>query len=84
MATLNVKNFPDELYAALRERAGREHRSIAQQIVHMLEAALGPANRRSILALRGLGREAWADVDANDHVRAERDAWEAKSAEREP
>jgi plasmid stability protein len=32
MATLNVKNLPDELYAKLRERARREHRSVAKEV----------------------------------------------------
>jgi plasmid stability protein len=76
MPTLRIKNFPDRLYAALLERAAEEQRSLAQQVVHMLQAALAPPNTRSILELRGLGREVWRGIDANKHVRDERRTWE--------
>ena len=40
MATLNVKNLPDALYRKLRDRARRQHRSILQEVVHLLSQAL--------------------------------------------
>jgi len=40
MATLNVKNLPDALYRKLQARAKREHRSVAQEITHILAEAL--------------------------------------------
>jgi plasmid stability protein len=76
MATLNVENLPDDLYERLRARAQREHRSISQQVVHLLSEALGDRRSRSILDLDGLGREVWQDVDATEYVRSERDAWD--------
>lgn len=75
MATLNLKNFPDDLYAQLRVRARRERRSVSQEVVHLLERAVGPGSQRSILELRGLGKECWEGVDPVDHVRTERDSW---------
>jgi plasmid stability protein len=39
MATLNIKNFPDEIYQRLQELAKREHRSVSQEVVHLLEQA---------------------------------------------
>ena len=36
MATLNIKNFPDPLYRRLQERAEQEHRSLAQEVIHIL------------------------------------------------
>jgi len=36
MATLYVKNVPDELYQALRERARQRHRSIAAEVLSLL------------------------------------------------
>jgi plasmid stability protein len=56
MATLNVKNFPDDLYKALQERAQREHRSVTQEVVHLLETSLTQAEPLSILELRGCER----------------------------
>ena len=75
MATLNIKNLPDQLHRKLRERAKREHRSVAQEVIHLLTAAVEAPTPRSILDLRGLGKELWTDVDAAKHVAAERDAW---------
>jgi plasmid stability protein len=37
MPTLYVENIPEELYAALRERARAHRRSIAQEILGLLE-----------------------------------------------
>jgi plasmid stability protein len=75
MATLNVKNLPDTLYRKLKARAKREHRSVAQEITHILAAALAEPEPLSITELRGLGKEHWEGVDASDHVKRERDAW---------
>jgi len=77
MATLNIKNFPDELYGRLQERAEREHRSVTQEVVHLLEKAAGEPKLHSILELRGLGKEIWKGVDAVEYVRAERDSWDS-------
>lgn len=77
MATLNIKNFPDELYERLQERAEREHRSLAQQVIHFLETSASEPKLHSILELRGLGKELWEGVDPVEHVRAERDSWDS-------
>jgi plasmid stability protein len=76
MATLNIKNFPARLYRRLKERARREHRSIAQEVTHIVERALEEEVPLSILELEGLGRELWQDRDAADYVDAERRAWD--------
>ena len=57
MAVLNVKNFPDDLYARLKSKAVREHRSVAQTVVHLLSEATEEPEPLSILDLRGLGAE---------------------------
>jgi plasmid stability protein len=43
MATLNVKNLPNDLAEKLRERASREHRSVTQQVIHILSVVLSEA-----------------------------------------
>ena len=75
MATLNIKNFPDELYEQLRHLAEREHRSISQQVTHLLHESVVPSRRISLTDLRGLGAERWDEVDAAEHVSRERDSW---------
>jgi plasmid stability protein len=77
MATLNIKNFPDELYEQLQKRAERERRSLTQEVVHLLERAAEEPKLHSILELRGLGKELWEGIDPVEHVRAERDSWDS-------
>ena len=76
MAVLNVKNLPDALYRKLQARAKREHRSIAQEVIHLLSDAIETPKTLSILELRGLGKEHWREVDAAKHVENERAAWD--------
>ena len=76
MATLNVKNLPDALYRKLKKRARERRRSVAQEVTRILEAAVDRPEPVSILGLRGLGKDAWREIDAADHVGAERQAWD--------
>ena len=43
MATLYVENVPDELYKALRRRAKQNHKSIAGEVISLLEESLPTA-----------------------------------------
>ncbi len=74
MATLNIKNLPDDLYQRLKQRARRQHRSVAQEVTHILSQAVAEPETLSILELRGLGREVWGD--AARHVAEERRSWD--------
>lgn len=76
MATLNIKNFPNALYRRLKERARAQHRSMAQEVTHILERVLEEPDVHSILDLEGLGEEVWREVDASDHVDRERRSWD--------
>jgi plasmid stability protein len=76
MATLNIKNIPDPLYAALRARAESQHRSIAQEVTHLLTEALAQQDPLSILELQCLGKELWAGIDAARHIEEERASWD--------
>jgi plasmid stability protein len=75
MATLNIKNLPDRLYKKLQARAQREHRSMAQEVIHILSMATENTNPLSILELQGLGKDVWKKVDAAKHVNRERRKW---------
>ena len=76
MAVLNIKNLPDSLYRKLQARAKREHRSVAQEVTHLLSDALESAKALSILELKGLGKEQWRKNDAAKHVEGERASWD--------
>jgi len=76
MAVLNIKNFPDGLYRKLQARAKRQHRSIAQEVTHLLSNTLGSQEPLSILDLKGLGKEHWKRVDPSKHIEHERASWD--------
>lgn len=76
MATLNIKNMPNRLYRKIQVRAQRQHRSIAQEVIHILSAATENATPLSILELQGLGKDLWKNVDARKHVIRERRDWD--------
>ena len=40
MASLTLKNLPDDLLRALREMADKDRRSLTREIIHLLESAL--------------------------------------------
>jgi hypothetical protein len=41
MATLVLESFPESLHVRLKKAAASHHRSVEQETVHLLEAALG-------------------------------------------
>lgn len=75
MAVLNIKNLPDSLYKKLQARAKRQHRSIAQEVTHLLSDVLETPKPLSILDLQGLGKHHWKGIDASGHVERERASW---------
>lgn len=79
MATLNIKNFPDRLYRRIKQRAGKNRRSISQEVVQLLDQAVSEPRPMSLLELEGLGKEVWekglGGKDAADYIAEERDAW---------
>lgn len=76
VAVLNIKNLPDALYRKLQARAKRQHRSIAQEVTHLLTDALEIPKPLSILDLKGLGKDHWREVDPSKHILEERSAWD--------
>ena len=77
MATLNLKNFPDSLYEKLHARAQRERRSLAQEVIHLLDHAIQEQPPLSILELQGLGKECWQGIDAAAYIDEERNSWDS-------
>lgn len=76
MATLNIKNLPDLLYESLKLRAESQHRSVAQEVTHILSEVLAVDEPLSILDLQGLGKELWSGMDVAQHVADERGSWD--------
>ena len=76
MSILNIKRLPDDLYEKLRALARRQHRSVSQQVIHLLDQALEEPQPLSILDLRGLGKEHWENVDEEAFIAGERRSWD--------
>jgi plasmid stability protein len=76
MATLNLKNLPDPIYKKLKARAKLRHRSMAQEVIHLLSETLDKTEVLSILELQGLGKECWRGIDPAKHVEEERRSWD--------
>jgi plasmid stability protein len=76
MAVLNIKTVPDKLYRKLQLRAKRERRSVAQEVIQILDRALTEPPALSILDLQGLGKEIWQRVNSDQYIRQERQAWD--------
>jgi plasmid stability protein len=45
MAILHIRNVPDDLYERLRLRAAAHHRSLSAEVIEILEAEAGSADR---------------------------------------
>ena len=58
MATLHVRNVPDELYERLKALAEEDHRSLSAEVIWLLgeAAAAGSRRRRMLAAIRALDR----------------------------
>lgn len=76
MAVLNVKTVPDKLYRKLQARAKRERRSVAQEVIHILDQVLAEPPPLSILNMQGLGKEIWRGIHSDRYIEAERRAWD--------
>jgi plasmid stability protein len=76
VATLNVKNLSDILYRRLQARAKAQHRSVAQEVTHLLAEALDAPPPLSLLDLRGLGKDVWKGMGAAARVNHERRSWD--------
>jgi len=76
MATLNIKKLPDRLLRKLQDRATKQHRTVTQEVIHILSVATQTASPLSILDLQGLGKQAWTKIDAGKHVNKERREWD--------
>ena len=72
--SLSIKDVPDTLARALRERAARNHRSVQGELMHILETALEERPFRAqelVRRIQALGLQTKADGAAT--IRRDRD-----------
>ena len=75
MATLNVKNLPEQLHRKLKRRAKEEHRSVASHVRRLIEQDAARSKRYTVDDLKGLGKGTWKGIDIQKWLDRERDAW---------
>jgi plasmid stability protein len=58
MATLVIESFPEDLHAKLRQSAASHRRSVTQETIHLIEAAI--AGEEKVPAVP-VGQSKWAN-----------------------
>jgi hypothetical protein len=66
----------DELLSEILQLDPREQARLVEAISQHLSEPMMEPPRHSILELRGLGKEVWQGIDAQEYVRRERASWE--------
>lgn len=71
MATSRIEAILREI----RDLSREQQLVIATQLQNELRGSAG-GGRRSLMELRGLGKEIWEDIDVAEYVRQERQSWD--------
>lgn len=82
MPTLQIRDVPDHIMAALKEQAAKERRTLTQQAIIVLEQGLSfqmDRYQRRLTMLEGITQfrenyQEWATLDAAELIREDRDA----------
>jgi plasmid stability protein len=73
--SLSVKDVPEDLAKALRERAARNHRSLQGELMHILESAIGPKPFRARALQQRIRQLGFTTADESAAmIREDRDA----------
>ncbi len=68
-----MANRYDDIWNMVQqELTSDERRRLAEELTQQVGQTTG---KRSILELRGLGKESWEGIDPDEHVAKERDSW---------
>jgi hypothetical protein len=54
----------------------QERKELAKLLIDMLDTETRPARQRRLSELRGLGKEIWASIDAQEYVNRLRSEWD--------
>jgi hypothetical protein len=75
MTTADTPTY-ERVLAQARRLALEDQLRLLEGLVILLRQQMVPAPRHSVTALRGLGKEIWRGIDAQDYVDRERAAWD--------
>ena len=68
---MSTQTNVEALIEAAKHLTPEDHERVLRAL---LEESTLPADRRRITEIRGLGKEVWQGIDAQDYVNAERDS----------
>ncbi len=75
MATLNVKNFPDDLYRQLRKRARQRGRSLSREVTMLLSEQIHRPKKYTVQDWPKLLGGAFQGRDVEAFLEEERESW---------
>ena len=64
-----------EVLEQVRRLDTDEQRRLLRELTALIEPQEPVQGQRSILELSGLGKEIWQDIDVDEYLRQERQAW---------
>jgi hypothetical protein len=70
-----VPNDYEEVLAQVRRLDTAAQRRLLRELTALVERSESGQGQRSILELSGLGKEIWQDIDVDEYIRQEREAW---------
>ena len=65
----------EELLVGIRELDAVQQLRLLEELAATVRRRMAARPKHSVLELRGLGRETWQDVDAQEYVDRERATW---------
>lgn len=68
MAILQVRDIDDRLYDALKTLAKKEHRSISQEVIMMIESYMNNPGRTASEATEAFLNLSWAGPETADEI----------------
>ncbi len=71
MATLTYQ----QIFSMIQGLSPSDKFRLLEDLVVLLRSQTPDCNQRSIFELQGLGKEIWANMDAQKYVDQERDSW---------
>ena len=69
---MSTQTNVEALIEAAKHLTPEDHERLLRAL---LQESRVPAGLRRITEIRGLGKEVWQGIDAQDYVNAERDSW---------
>ena len=68
-----------EVLNAARQLSVEERKELVKQLVDTLDIQESSPQKRRLSELRGLGKELWQDIDAQEYLDQLRDEWDKSS-----